>query len=132
LRLRLANEMLSGGFEKSAGTQAMRSSLANGEQLEVAGYELASDLAGSIDNLRATKLIVSKIPVHWFETVSDVGRTMPPAGAKVVREWEKEKGVNLHVHLVPCLPFWATQEISECPELISETTKILEKYTHEL
>ncbi len=132
LRLRVANEMLSGGLEKSTGTQAMRSSLANGEQLEVAGYELAADLAGSIDSLRAIKLIISKIPVYWFETVSDVGRTMPPAGAKVVREWERAEGGNLHVHLVPCAPFWATQEISECPGLISETTKILEKCVHEL
>lgn len=132
LRLRLANEMLGGGLEKSAGTQAMRSSLANGEQLEVAGYELAADLAGSIDRLRAIKLILSKVPVHWFEIVSDAGRTMPPAGAKVVREWEKVEGSNLHVHLVPGLPFWATQEISECPGLISATTKILEGCIHEL
>lgn len=126
LRLRLANEMLADGLEKTTGTQAMRSSLALGERLEVAGYELTSDLAAAIDGLRAIKLIVSKVPVHWFETVSESGRTMAPAGAKVVRAWEKE-GNNLHVHLVPCLPFWATQEISECPELISATARILSK-----
>jgi hypothetical protein len=51
---------------------------------------------------------------------------MPPARAKVVRAWEKEGG-NLKVHLVPCVPFWATQEISECPELISATARILSK-----
>jgi len=126
LRLRLANEMLAGGLEKTTGTQAMRSSLAVGERFEVAGYELTSELAAAIDGLRAIKLIVSKVPVHWFETVSESGRTMPPAGTKVVRAWEKE-GSNLHVHLVPCLPFWATQEISECPELISATARILSK-----
>jgi len=126
LRLRLANEILAGGLEKTTGTQAMRSSLAIGERLEVAGYELTSDLAAAIDGLRAIKLIVSKIPVHWFETVSESGRTMPPAGAKVVRAWEKE-GSNLQVHLVPCVPFWATQEISECHELISATMRILSK-----
>ncbi len=126
LRLRLANEMLAGGLEKTTGTQAMRSSLAIGERLEVAGYELTSELAAAIDGLRVIKLIVSKIPVHWFETVSEPGRTMPPAGAKVVRAWEKE-GSNLQVHLVPCVPFWATQEISECPDLISATARILSK-----
>jgi len=126
LRLRLANEMLAGGLDKTTGTQAMRSSLAMGERLEVAGYELTSDLAATIDGLRAIKLMVSKVPVHWFETVSESGRTMAPAGAKVVRAWEKEGG-NLHVHLIPCLPFWATQEISECPELISATARILSK-----
>jgi exosortase A-associated hydrolase 2 len=126
LRLRLANEMLAGGSEKTTGTQAMRSSLAIGERLEVAGYELAPDLAVAIDSLRAIKLLVPKVPVHWFEIVSKSGRTMPPAGAKVVRAWEKE-GSNPQVHLVPCVPFWATQEITECPELISATTKVLSK-----
>ncbi len=126
LRLRLANEMLSGGLEKTTGTQAMRSSLAVGERLVVAGYELTSDLTVAIDSLRAIKLLVPKVPVHWFEIVSESGRTMPPAGAKVVRAWEKE-GSNPQVHLVPCVPFWATQEISECPELISATVRILSK-----
>ncbi len=126
LRLRLANEMLAGGSEKTTGTQAMRSSLAIGERLEVAGYELAPDLAVAIDSLRAIKLLVPKVPVHWFEIVSKSGRAMPPAGAKVVRAWEKE-GSNPQVHLVPCVPFWATQEISECPELILATSMILSK-----
>ncbi len=126
LRMRLANEMFADGPEKTTGTQAMRSSLAVGERLVVAGYELTSDLTVAIDSLRAIKLLVPKVPVHWFEIVSESGRTMPPAGAKVVRAWEKE-GSNLQVHLVPCVPFWATQEISECPELISATARILSK-----
>jgi len=124
LRLHLANEMLAGGLEKTTGTQAMRSSLAVGERLVVAGYELTSDLTVAIDGLRAIKLLVPKVPVHWFEIVSESGRTMPPARTKVVRSWEKE-GSNLQVHLVPCVPFWATQHISECPELISATARIL-------
>jgi exosortase A-associated hydrolase 2 len=126
LRMRLANEMFADGPEKTTGTQAMRSSLAVGERLVVAGYELTSELTVAIDSLRAIKLLVPKVPVHWFEIVSESGRTMPPAGAKVVRAWEKE-GSNLQVHLVPCVPFWATQEISECPELISATARILSK-----
>jgi len=126
LRMRLANEMFADGPEKTTGTQAMRSSLAVGERLVVAGYELTSELTIAIDSLRAIKLLVPKVPVHWFEIVSESGRTMPPAGAKVVRAWEKE-GSNLQVHLVPCVPFWATQEISECPDLISATARILSK-----
>jgi exosortase A-associated hydrolase 2 len=126
LRMRLANEMFADGPEKTTGTQAMRSSLAVGERLVVAGYELTSELTVAIDSLRAIKLLVPKVPVHWFEIVSKSGRTMPPAGAKVVRAWEKE-GSNPQVHLVPCVPFWATQEITECPELISATTKVLSK-----
>jgi exosortase A-associated hydrolase 2 len=126
LRLRLANEILSAdaGIEKTAGTNTMRISLKAGNTLEVAGYELAPDLAAAIDSLRAAELIVTKRPIHWFEIVSEAGRPMPPAGAKVVTAWEQKK-VNLHLHLVPCLPFWATQEIAECAELVSATANIV-------
>lgn len=125
LRLRIANEMRGSTNEKSSGTKALRSSLAAGERLEVAGYELTYELTGVIQDLRAINLMVSEVPVDWFEIVPDSGRAMSPASAKVVREWEKEKDGNLNVHLVPCVPFWATQEISECPELVSATAEIL-------
>lgn len=125
LRLRLANEMISGGegTQKASGTHAMRSTLASGETLEVAGYELAPDLAAAIDALKAAELIVTRSSVHWFEIVAEPDRPMTPAGARVVSTW-KQDGVDLHVHLVPCLPFWATQEISECAELVSATTNV--------
>ena len=126
LRLRLANEMLSSSedTQKVSGTSAMRNSLANGETLEVAGYELAPDLAAAIDSLKAAEFVVRKSPIHWFEILADPGRSMTPAGAKVVSAW-KQNDVDLHVHLVPGSPFWATQEISECPEVVSATTNIL-------
>ena len=125
LRLRLANEMLSSndGTQKVHGTSAMRSSLSNGEILEVAGYELAPDLAAAIDSLKAAELVVTKIPVHWFEIVAEPGRAITPAGDRVISVWKRNE-VNLHLHLVPCLPFWATQEISECAELVSATANI--------
>lgn len=121
LRLRMANEMLANsGAEKKTGTSAMRACLASGETLEVAGYELAPDLATAIDGLKAAELVVRNSTVHWFEIVAEPGRSMPPAGAKVLGEW-KRSGVDPHVHLVACSSFWATQEISECPELVLAT-----------
>jgi exosortase A-associated hydrolase 2 len=125
LRLRLANEMLAAdaGTEKATGTNTMRISLKAGNTLEVAGYELTPELATAIDGLKAAELVVTKSPIHWFEIVAEPGRPMPPAGAKVVSAW-KQNEVDLHLHLVSCLPFWATQEISECAELVSATTNI--------
>lgn len=125
LRLRLANEMLSvdADTEKATGTNAMRIFLKAGNMLEVAGYELAPDLAAAIDTFKAAELIVTKSPIHWFEIVAEPGRPMIPAGAKVISVWKQQK-VDLHLHLVSCLPFWATQEISECVELVSATTNI--------
>ncbi len=124
LRLRLANEMLSAGRGSGAstgGTSALRNTLRAGESLEVAGYELTPELASAIDGLKAVELAVTDSPVHWFEIVAEPGRPMTPIGGKVVSAWRQSE-VKLFLHLVPCPPFWATQEIAECPELVTATT----------
>ena len=104
----------------------MRKCLANGEMLEVAGYELAPDLAADIDSLDAAELVVEKSTIHWFEIVAEPGRSITPAGTKILEEWRRNE-VNPHVYLVSCPPFWATQEITECPELVSATAGALAK-----
>jgi exosortase A-associated hydrolase 2 len=130
LRLRLTHEILlaDAGVEKNTGTNAMRNSLRAGNPLEVAGYELSPEMAAAIDILQAAELFVTRCPVHWFEIVAEPGRSMTAAGAKVVTAW-KQNAVDLHLHLVPCLPFWATQEISECPELLLATADVFAEHT---
>lgn len=124
LRLRMAGELFSTvPEEKSTGTAMLRKQMERGEILEIAGYELAPGLANAIDGLKAAELAVGKSTVHWFETIPEPGRSMTPAGAKIAEKW-KQKDVDLHIHLIPCQPFWATQEISECAELISATTSV--------
>ncbi len=123
LRLRVANDMLGDGAEKSGGTQALRAALHAGEPLEIAGYELAPALAAAIDALDASQLGVAGIPVHWFEAVPAAGRALPPAVAKVHAAWQAA-GVELHVHVLPCPPFWSSQEITECPALLAATSSI--------
>jgi exosortase A-associated hydrolase 2 len=120
LRLRVASEILSTEQGKSGGTGALRNTLKAGTTVEVAGYDLAPGLAAAIDSLRVAELAVRGVPVHWFEVVSDPGRGMSPAGEKAISVW-RQNGVDLHLHLVSCLPFWATQEITECAELTSAT-----------
>jgi exosortase A-associated hydrolase 2 len=126
LRMRLANAMLTRGDEKRSDTQEMRKVLAAGGSLEVAGYELAPELAASIDSMNAGRLAVRNTPLHWFELVSEPGRPLSPAAARVVSDWEQQ-GVDLHVHLVSAPPFWASQEISECPSLLTATTSLLDE-----
>lgn len=125
LRLRMASEMFAAteGAFKPTGTGAMRDCLANGQTLEVAGYELSPDLAGAIDRLKACELLVLGSTIHWFEIVAELGRSMAPTTVKVMADW-RAKGVDLQAHVVPCAPFWATQEIVECPELVSATGSV--------
>jgi exosortase A-associated hydrolase 2 len=126
LRLRLASEMLAGGEENKSRTQEMRKLLAAGVSLEVAGYELAPTLATSIESMNAARFAVRNTPVHWFEMVSEPGRPLPPAAARVANGWEQQ-GVDMHVHLVSAAPFWASQEIIECPTLLTATTRLFDE-----
>jgi exosortase A-associated hydrolase 2 len=122
LRLRVANEMLANTSApaKTTGTSNLRDCLANGQILEVAGYELTSGLTDAIDRLKAAELVVARSDVHWFEIVAEPGRPMTSAGINAIKLW-KRHGTDPYVHLVPGPPFWATQEIAECPELIPAT-----------
>jgi exosortase A-associated hydrolase 2 len=124
LRLRVANDMLSEDKEKGGGTKALREALRAGEALEVAGYELAPAMADAIESLDAAALTVGACPVHWFEAVPADGRPISPGSAKVTTAWETG-GVALHVHIVTCAPFWATQEVTECPALLAATVSVL-------
>jgi exosortase A-associated hydrolase 2 len=125
LRLQLANEMLAKGHEKTGGTVALRNLLKAGKLIEVAGYELAPAMATVIDGLKLAELAVASSPIHWFEIVAEQGRTIAPSGAKVVTTWKDNNAIDLHLHLISCPPFWTTQEISECPDLVSATTNAL-------
>jgi exosortase A-associated hydrolase 2 len=126
LRTKLASDVLAGAELLKAGTKEMRAALDCGERLEVAGYEIAPDLAASIDRLDAATLTVPNCPVHWFELISEPGRPMPPAAARVASGWQRH-GADVNVHLVPGPAFWATQEITECPGLLASTMSIIEE-----
>ncbi len=130
LRLQLVNKLLSENYQGTQGIDSLRSSLAAGSTLEVAGYDLAPDLAATIDNLKISDLVVLKSKVHWFDIVADTNQSISPAKADVMKKWGKE-GNNLLMHSISCLSFWATQEITKCPELISATTQLFTKNPHE-
>ncbi len=128
LRLRVANEMFNEGAEQAGkektGTKQLREALRGGEVLEVAGYDIAPALADSLDTLDAAALAPAGCPVHWFEIVAAAERPLNAAGARLAEAWKRD-GVDLHVHMVAGLSFWATQEISECPPLLAATLDAL-------
>ena len=123
LRLRVAGEMLGEGKEKSGGTDALRAALRAGETLEIAGYDLAPDLAAALETLDASALAVTGCPVHWLEIVAAAERPLPPAAARVTRAWE-QAGADVRVQTVAGQAFWATQEITECQALLDATCAI--------
>jgi exosortase A-associated hydrolase 2 len=129
LRLRLGNDMFTEG-PRSSGVRAMREALQDGATLEVAGIDISPALAATIDALHAETLWIEKMPVYWLEVVraghdASLSRMqMPPATIEVFDEWRRH-AVDLHFSMAPGLPFWATQELSTCPELLAMTSALL-------
>ena len=133
LRLLSANAMLADAgkpaAEKSGGAAALKASLLGGQMLEVAGYELAPELAAAIDQRDSAKLALPACPVQWFESVASAERALTPAVERIAANW-REQGVALQVERVVCQPFWTTQEITVSDDLLTATTTYFDRLPH--
>ena len=118
LLIKLASEMLSDGQSKS-GTKELLARLEAGEGVEVGGNMLSPAMAGEMGVLKLAA-IIPKCPVHWIEVGPTTGEHLSPAGQRVADAW-REAGTPVQTHTVMGDPFWATQEITECPGLIDKT-----------
>lgn len=123
LRMNLVKNLHLNGHQNRGSVNQLRKLSHFGKLLEIAGYELAPELIDTIDNLKLNEMLVTEIEVHWFDIVSDLAQPITPAKRKIMDAWDSVNG-NLHVHSVVGPAFWATQEITECPNLLSATTKI--------
>lgn len=122
LRIKLASEMLRQG-QSHQGTADLIAKLAAGVSIEVGGYMLGPDMAAA---LQAFKLIclVPSCPVEWFEVGGQDGDMLNPASQGVVDAW-RAAGVAVRTRAMAGEPFWSTQEITECPQLVSATLESL-------
>lgn len=123
LRIKLANEMLSAG-QSHSGTNGLVARLQAGVAVEVGGYLLAPEMAAALQTLKLERL-APPCPVEWFEVNTQGGDALSPASQGVIDAWHAA-GVSVRGHALPGEPFWVTQEIMECPELVTATLKSLE------
>jgi exosortase A-associated hydrolase 2 len=123
LRLRLAASLQDSDAPR-AGTDALRQSLRDGETLEIAGYDLAPQLAAAMDSLAPLEDLAPPCPVHWFEGAGGAGQQVT-AGALRASAALRERGVEVDVHALPFPPFWVTPEIAVSPDLVAATIRAL-------
>ena len=123
LRVRLAASMLDSAKEKES-TQDLRATLAKGESIEVAGYDLSPELAADIDRLRLESLVNPKLPpVDWLELVSAEGRLASPATQRVVENLRRQ-GMRIFSSAVVGEAFWSLPEITVAPGLLHATSQL--------
>jgi exosortase A-associated hydrolase 2 len=123
LRLRVAQRALAASTRPQAKTEDLRRAFAQGETVEVAGYELAPGLALGLD---ASTLSLPPKATHvaWMEVVPDAATAARPAATTRIGEW-RSASVNATLHPVHGPSFWQTQEIAECQTLVDETSDVL-------
>lgn len=124
LRLRLAADMLSAGGAAGS-TSNLRSQLRSGDALEIAGYMLSPKLALAIDCRKMADLLTADVRVDWLELLPAADRPISPVIGKLIETW-RQSGRQVNLMPLAGAQFWATQEISDVPQLIDASLQLLE------
>ena len=121
LRLKLAAEMASGASKGLM--EQMKSELAAGRPVEIAGYRLGAGLASGLE---AAKLAPTGTPgrVEWLELSTREDAVLTPVSEQAIKSWQ-DAGWALRSQIVPGTGFWATSEIELAPTLITRTVEAL-------
>lgn len=123
LRLQMAGELIGAGAR--GGTEALRSRLAAGETVELAGYRLSPSMAQGLEQARLAP-VAGVRSLHWLELSTLEDATLSPASASTVAAW-RQAGCDVRTHLVRGPAFWQTTEIEDAPDLISTTLSALDE-----
>ncbi|EGV28485.1 hydrolase, exosortase system type 1 associated [Thiorhodococcus drewsii AZ1] len=123
LRLKQMSDMLSERSSR-ASVKSYRAQLLEGQPVEVGGYLLSPELALGIANLQLKAAKPRK--AVWIELISSPDLTASAASLETIDHW-RGCGCNVDLESVSGEPFWSTQEISTCPELIEKNSSIIKR-----
>ncbi len=123
LRLRIASGLFAGNDKET--TASLRQLLQSGESIEVAGYELAPELAFALET-KGLDRIQPRVAnsIVWLELASRPGRAASSPAKHLMGTWQGE-GIAVAFESLVGDPFWATQEITEASALIEASCRHL-------
>lgn len=83
-----------------------RKSLSAGQTIEVAGYELSSELIHAIDKQSLAPLgKPASGPIHWMEMGQKAEPSLRPESVRIIEAW-RQRGIQVSSHTLNGLPFW--------------------------
>lgn len=111
--------------------EALKASLARGETVTVAGYELPAAVA---HGLAAATLAAPPAGPHpiglqvgWLEVQARPGATPSPALQRVAQAW-RQAGCPVELEVVPGPAFWQSTEIETAPALVQRSAEVLARW----
>lgn len=121
LRLKLAAEMAAGASKGLM--EQMKSELAAGRPVEIAGYRLGPGLAAGLERAR---LAPTGPPgrVEWLELSTREDAALTPVAEQAIKSWQ-DSGWTVRAQIVQGPGFWSTAEIELAPALIDRTVEAL-------
>lgn len=100
----------------------LRQQLDNGSPVEIAGYQLAPELALGLEKsvlLPASARQPGRL--EWFELSTRADAALSPAASEAIARWQ-QCGYAIRSQLINGPAFWQSAEIEEVPSLIAATT----------
>lgn len=124
LRLRVAANMMTkdGSGENIASLMA---AFADGESVEIAGYEVSAELFRSINKLKLTQLAPRDGQhIAWFQVAVMDDSAITPANQRAIDQLTQQ-GVEIDTRCLRGDAFWSATEITTCDALLDATVAML-------
>lgn len=124
MRLKAAADLTSGNAK--AVLDSLRTDLAQGRPVEIAGYLLAPNLAKGLEQASLAPPPIDTLAsrVEWLELSTREDASLTPAATKIMGDWQRA-GYAVHSQVVNGPAFWQTTEIEDAPALVTATTTAL-------
>lgn len=127
LRLRVAASMMNNDMPKEK-TSDLKKRLLDGQAIEVAGYGLNPELMNPLMTLRADQLSLKNIKeVALFEVVASEDTPVSISNSHFCSQLQ-DQGIKTSLTKIIGDSFWASQEITEAPDLIKMTCERVKQW----
>jgi len=124
LRLKSAEAMLDGSGQQGV-TSRLRTELASGVDVEIAGYTMSPSLALGIEAAEFALPDTYGGRIVWLESGPTAPASIPPGSTRLI-ETLAASGRSVTARAVSGPSFWQTVEIEESPALIEATLDLIQ------
>lgn len=125
LRLKAAADLASGNAKEVL--EQMRTDLAQGRPVEIAGYMLPAGIADGLvhASLEPPAQAHRACRVEWLELTTRDDGVLSPVAIRTLAAWNAVDGVEARGHMAQGPAFWQTSEIEDAPALVAATMAAL-------